>query len=177
MLTLYIKYNTAITKKNSPISGDNSNPFGLAGWIICRHMARFPQHCKLFNIITCLVDEVFALSNFPFNFHPISANSFLKFKEDKRPCLLCVNSGPFLVNLGLRGSTTPPAPPPVHLPYLTSLVALCFTFLWSFFPLFEYEFKSPPFPCSKKSTKEWKIGLEGWTKRARQEWWGSSAFI
>ena len=28
---------------------------------------RFPQHFKSFNIITCLVGEVFALSNFPFN--------------------------------------------------------------------------------------------------------------
>ena len=125
-LTLYIKYITAITKKKkSPISGASSNPFGLPGWIVCRHMARFPQHFKSFNIITCLVGEVFALSNFPFNFHPISAHSFLKFKQDKRPCLFWVNSGPFLANLGLQGS----AAPPVHLPRLTSLVALCFTFL------------------------------------------------
>ena len=43
MFTLYIKYITAITKKKkkSPISGDNSNPFGLPRWIICRHMANF----------------------------------------------------------------------------------------------------------------------------------------
>lgn len=58
MLTLYIKYIISVTKIKLPVSGDNSNPFGLSGCIICRHMARFPQHFELFNIITSLVGWV-----------------------------------------------------------------------------------------------------------------------
>lgn len=168
MLTLYIKYIISVTKIKLPVSGDNSNPFGLSGCIICRHMARFPQHFELFNIITSLVGEVFAPSNSPFHFYQISANSFLKFKTDKRPCPLHINHGPFLVILGLRGSSSPSS-------YFTSLVSLCFIFLRSFFPCFEYSFKSSLLTCSKKSKKRMK-GLEGWTKKEKQEFWGSSTF-
>lgn len=59
--------------------------------------------------------------------------------------------------------------------YFTSLVSLCFIFLRSFFPCFEYSFKSSLLTCSKKSKKRMK-GLEGWTKKEKQEFWGSSTF-